>query len=555
MSEPVEIIDWLLNEAPSVRKAALDRHPETLDVLMEHARQELMALSPLGMAQVVNSKHRMLPHLDYLDREFAKAVKKVEQGESQFIRISMPPRSGKSVTSSEYLPLWLLEKHPDWKVGLISHSPSLAASWGRQIRRMVEDRSNGLSIQVASDAGSVTDWETTHRGGVSSRSVGQSITGRGFKVLIVDDVVKDYADAASETKRQAVRDWWLTTARTRLEPPSLVVAIGTRWHEDDFTGWVDSTGDPFQVIEFPAIAVENDVLGREPGDPLLSPFILETREEALERWKATEISVGPYAWAALYQQTPQPADGSVFERHWWRYWTTDPELESDTTVLLDLDKGSSMTWLDSWDLAVQAKETADWSVGQRWAKDSQGRRFLIASSRKRTAFTETLATMREWAKADSENGTGKYVHKRLVEQAANGFAIIDTLQRELSGVIGISPKGSKEVRARAVTPEVAKGLVHLPHPSEPGNEWVHGLLHELTMFPTSKHDDQVDALTQALNAMTDVGNAGIVIPGQGRYGAKGNPPPQERQAPGISMPGMSPLGGNRLNAARTMGRR
>lgn len=491
---------WLSNASREEQLRFLREHPELADDVAELARGALRKLSPLGLALTLDSKHRTLPHLDYLDRRLAQAVKDVERGKSRFIRVSMPPRSGKSVTSSEYLPLWLLSNHPDWPIGLISHSPSLASGWGRQVRRLIEAHGPELGLHIASDAGAVTDWETTKGGGVSSRSVGQSITGRGFKVLIVDDVVKDYADAASETKREAMQDWWQTTARTRIEPPSLVVVIGTRWHEGDFTGWVSTTGDDFEIIEFPAIALDNDVLGREPGDPLFSPFIVETREEALARWDDLKTSVGPYAWAALYQQDPKPAGGAIFKEEWWRYWTTDPDLVSETTVLLDPSTMHSRgTWVDSWDIAIQDTENSDYSVGQRWFKDNQGRSFLVGQSRTQTTFTNTLEILRKWGKADSLRGTGGFVSKRLIEQAANGYALIDTLKKELSGVTGIIPRGSKEVRAMACTPEVARGDVYLPHPAEDGNSWVHGLLGELAAFPTGKHDDQVDALTQALN--------------------------------------------------------
>lgn len=499
MSSMDEVIDYLVKAPPAKRKSALDNHPDTVSAVLEGVKKEMMSLSPLSLARVVDEGHRSLPHLDYLDAKLHAAVRQVESGKSAYLRISMPPRSGKSVTCSEYLPLWLLSQHPDWKIGLISHAPALAAGWGRQIRRMVEEDSVGHGLRIASDAGSVTDWETTERGGVTSRSVGQSITGRGFRVMIIDDVVKDHADAASESRREAVREWWNTTARTRLEPPALVVVIGTRWHEDDFTGWVDTAGDPFETIIFEAIATEDDVLGRKPGDPLYSPFIAETREEALLRWKQTERAVGPYAWSALYQQSPQPAGGSVFHRDWFKFWTRDPELVSESTVLfVPEDHGMELMWLDSWDLAIEAKETADYTVGQRWAKDGENRRFLVGQSRKQTEFVDTVSTMRSWAQPESLHGTGRYVRRRLVEKAANGPAVISTLKREMGGIEPIQARGSKEIRAHAVTPEVADGMVYLPHPLETGNEWVHLLLDELTAFPTAKHDDQVDALTQAL---------------------------------------------------------
>ena len=506
-----KVIDWLVGEPPSYRKRALRRHPETVEALESRVRQELADLSPMGLAQQIDSGYKSRPHLDHLDRVLARAVNRVEAGESVFIRVSEPPRSGKSVLCSQFFPLWVLRRHPSWKIGLVSYSDSLAAGWGRQVRRFVEDERLSLGLNIASDAGAVKDWETTKGGGVTARSIGMGITGRGFKVLIVDDAVKDYADAHSEAKREATRQWWQTTARTRLEPPSLVLVVGTRWHLDDFTGWVETTGDPFETVEFPAIAEQHDALGREPGDPLMSPLLEETREEALSRWHSIRRAVGPYSWAALYQQTPLPAEGAVFNIDRFRYWCRNPNLVSDNCVLFDPTTVKKGVWLDSWDLASEAKESADYSVGQRWVKVG-GDRFLVSQSRAQTAFTETLAKIEAWARPESELGTGKHVKLRLIEKAAVGRAILDTLQRKVSGFVGIDPRGSKEQRARAVTPEIESGNVFLPHPSEA--VWVAEFIAELQSFPSGKHDDCVDALSQALGRLGSekVSSGGEALP-------------------------------------------
>lgn len=554
------VLDLLIDSTDDERAELIRSNPEALARLLEETTKELAELSPLGLAKTINPGHRDLPHLDYLDAQLTRAVRRVEGGESVFIRISMPPRSGKSVSTSEYLPLWILKRHPDWKIGLLSHSPSLAASWGRQIRRMVELKDSG--IEVARDAGAVTDWETTERGGVTSRSVGQAVTGLGFKVMIVDDAVKDYADAASETKREALREWWRTTARTRIEPPSLVIVIGTRWHEDDFTGWVSTTGDPFENIVFPAIASEGDVLGRSPGDPLYSPFITETREEALARWKSVETSVGSYSWSALYQQTPSPAKGLIFNTDDWRYWTTDPEHLSKTldgskvdpkgrTILLDPATLVGATWLDSWDLTFKGAKTSDYVVGQRWARSGVDR-YLIAQQRGQWSFIEQIEKIQNWAKKDDHalSPYGQYVHKIIIEDSANGPAVVSTLKDKISGIKPVKVRGSKQERARAITPEIESGNVYLPHPSMPGYEWVQLFLDEHRNFPTGKNDDMVDTLSQALLELRTPGRGGIVMPGGGAA-TGGLPIPGQGGGRG----GYGHLGGDRVTAARTMGPR
>lgn len=400
-----------------------------------------------------------------------------------------------SQMSSVYLPVWMLRGHPDWRLGLISHSPDLAVGWGRQVRRIIERHGPSLGLKIAEDAGAAAQWQTSAGGGIVSRSApGQSVTGLGFKVLILDDVTKDFATAHSAAHREILWDWWRANSRTRLEPPSLVVVIGTRWHEDDFIGRLlspeyDGRPADWEVISFPAIAEHDDLLGRQPGQPLYSPLLEETEEQAIARWDDIRASVGSYAWASLYQQRPAPAQGKIFNTEWWRYWTTDPgRADGDRVVQLNpMTDLTHAAWLDSWDMAFKATTASDYVVGQRWARTG-ARRYLIAQQRGRWTFTQTLDRMRRWG--DGAGPYGHLVHRRLVEDKANGTAILDTLRDQISGLIPVNPGESKEARARAVTPEVEAGNVFLPHPGDPGNDWVSDLLAELRDFNSGAHDDQ-----------------------------------------------------------------
>jgi predicted phage terminase large subunit-like protein len=227
--------------------------------------------------------------------------------------------------------------------------------------------------------------------------------------------------------------------------------------------------------------------------------------------------VGTYAWSALYQQRPSPSKGAIFNTDWWRYWTTVPALCSKTDdgeidpdgriVLLDPEEDlKAATWLDSWDMAFKGTETSDYVVGQRWVRVAANR-FLVAQTRDRRSFTGTLAEFEAFGAREF----GNHVHRRLVEDKANGPAIIDTLRDKIAGIKPVEPNGSKEARARAVTPEIESGNVYLPHPTEA--PWVLDLISELRSFPTGAHDDQVDALTQALAELRDPGTAMITNPG------------------------------------------
>jgi predicted phage terminase large subunit-like protein len=447
--------------------------------------------SPLELAGDLHPGYRLRPHLEYLAARLVAALVDVELGYSRYLLISMPPRTGKSVLTSVYLPLWILQRHPDWRIMLLSHSPDLATGWGRQVRRLIEQHP-ALRLDLARDAGAATDWETTSGGQVLSRSIRQSITGRGAKVMLLDDIVKDFADAHSRVSRDFVWDWWTSNSRTRLEPPTLVVCVMTRWHEDDFAGRLLSTEfegspDQWEVIRLPAFAEEHDVLGRLPGEPLLSPLLDETPVEARVRWEDIKQAVGTYAFSALYQERPGPSKGTIFQDDWWKWWRPG-----------DLDEYPPTRIITSWDCTFKDTDSSDFVVGQKWGQRGADR-ILLDQVRGRWSFTETLAQMEAFCLNTPEH---------LVESAANGPAVIDVLKHKIPGMIAITPKSSKESRARAITPEVEAGNVILPATAA----WLPEYLAEFRAFPSSAHDDQVDATTQALLRLRDQGNVVTLLP-------------------------------------------
>ena len=471
--------------------------------------------SPIDLALHLEPSYVIRPHLTYLSDRLANAVKDVEGGKSRFVSVSMPPRLGKSTLTSVYFPLYAMHRHPDWEFMNLSHDPGLAAGWGRQVRREVENNSDALGVEIAKDAGAAKEWETSEGGVFLSRSIRESVTGRGAKVMILDDIVKDFAEAHSKTLRDFVWDWWTANSRSRLHPPSLVVAIGTRWHEDDFIGRLLSNeydGDPAQweVISFPALAEEpaedhpTDSLGRHPGEPLLSPIVKEDAQGALDRWQDIKQAVGSYAWQALYQQNPQPAAGAIFNNDWWRYWTREPVEDGNDRVVRLPEQFDRV--LTSWDMAFKKTDDSDYVVGQLWGVHGANR-FLLRQVRKRMSFTETLAEVKAFI-ATCVEWVPDGVHEHLVEDKANGTAVIDTLKEKIPGMIPVNPTDSKEARARAVAPTVEAGNAIIPAHAE----WVPDFLSEHKGFPNGAHDDQVDTTTQALRRMQGSGPTTILTP-------------------------------------------
>lgn len=480
----------------------------------------------------VDDNYRIRPHLKLLSDRIVDAVHDVEQGRNRMVAVSMPPRSGKSTLLSKYGPLWLLRLHPDWDIVTSSHDGSLVEEWAKADRDLIEGNP-GLGIRLARDGGAGGHWSTMEGGSLRAVSVRGPLTGRGAKVLIIDDPIKDFVDAHSATIRKALWDWWRSVAFNRLEPPYLVIVVMTRWHEDDFVGRLfnpEMEGDPekWERISLPAVAEEPgegrppDALGRSTGEPLLSPIIEEDRSQALDRLADTRRAVGTYVFNAMYQQRPAPAKGAIFDSGWWRFWTMNRANVTEDGRVRYLDP-SSLTggrWLDSWDSNFDAPEgssSGSWVVGQRWVLQGPDR-FLIAQQRGRWTFTQTISRMMVWARqVDPVNSPcGHLVHERLVEKKANGAAIIDVLKTKISGIKPITPTASKEARARSVTPECESGNVLIPYPGDPGNEWVQDWLSEVRNFPFDTTDDQVDAMTQALAVLRGAGSGTVTVPSSRR---------------------------------------
>lgn len=235
--------------------------------------------------------------------------------------IEMPPRHGKTVTTSRLFPAWFLGRNPDKRVVLVSYGATLANKNSRVARNFI--RSDAYQrlfpdIELARDSASVHTWELEgHEGGCDAMGVTGGVTGKGAHVLIIDDPIKNRQEAESAVYREGVWDAYLNDLYTRLEPGGAIIIMMTRWHKDDLIGRVLSQSErdedfedteQWTRIRMPAIAEdENDPLGRKPGEPLWA------WRYPIERLNKIARAVGRYVWAALYQQRPQPREGGLFQ--------------------------------------------------------------------------------------------------------------------------------------------------------------------------------------------------------------------------------------------------
>lgn len=467
------------------------------------AEREIARSTPGMFAKFVNGDSwRLYKHLKLLDKYLMKAV----SGECKRLIVQIPPQHGKSMLISEHLGVWYLGNNPDNAVMLCSYEADYAKTWGRKARRLMEKWGPALfGIQVAKDTRAADNWEIEGRRGVfQTAGVGGPVTGKRAHLLIIDDPVKNAADAMSPTMRERNKDWFRTTSSTRLQKYSTVIVVQTRWHDDDLAGWLQNEfPDMWTVVNMPAISWgegdlpederQPDPLGRAPGEALCPG--LHPIENLLEKMRL----MGEFWFSALYQGRPVPSSGGIFKEACFKYWAWNPEecltkqggrIYGDLPVELP-EKFDYL--IQSWDMTYKKTTDSDWVVGQIWGAHGADR-YLLAQFRDRCGFGQTVKAV----ELMSATYFGKMTRDKLVEFRANGPAVVAVLQRKIAGFKDVEPEGSKEARAHGCVFQFESGNVYFPHPGEKGNEWVAGLLYEFKFFPAARHDDQVDCATQAL---------------------------------------------------------
>lgn len=407
-------------------------------------------------------------------------------------------------------------RNPDARIIIASYERGVARRWGRTIKQDIAQHGDVLGLRVSGDSSAAHEWQLDgHAGGVYCVGIGGALTGRPADVCVVDDPHKGRKEADSAVQRENVWDWWTETARTRFGVDTPVIVIATRWHEDDLSGRLIAQ-DPgaWTVINIPARAAhdpakgETDPLGREPGEYLEStrgrhltaPIGKCTlHPDGIEKatgervpccdWDDIERAVGSRGWEALYQGNPTPATGLIFQKGWWQYyehpqWT---QREDGSCWAIGFDEV-----IQSWDMTFKDTEGTDFVVGQVW-----GRRgiqaFLLDQVHDRMGFVDTCQALL--------NLTAKWPQAalKLIEDTANGPAVINSLRRKVGGMVPVRPDGSKTERAAAVSPYVEAGDVLLPDVKIA--PWVAGLVTEAAQFPQSPNDDRIDATSQALHRL------------------------------------------------------
>jgi len=405
------------------------------------------------------------------------------------LMVFMPPRHGKSELVSRKLPAFLLGRDPNCSIIATSYSADLAQRMNRDVQRIIDSPEYGAvfpetslygkNIRIVANGSFLRNSDifevVGHRGTYRSAGVGGGITGMGADYIIMDDVIKNREEANSLTYREKLWDWYTSTLYTRQEKDASILLTVTRWHEDDLAGRLlkaaaSGNGDKWDVLSLPAIKEYEDC----PYDPRVIGAALWENKFNLDKLADIKKTIGTYNWAALYQQRPSALEGNLFKREWWKYYIVMPSGFDEIII--------------SADCAFKGSDDSDYVVIQVWGRKG-AMRYLIDQVRDKMTFSATIVTMRnlsyKWPTA----------YRKLIEDKANGTAVIDTLKSEITGLIPVNPEGGKIVRAQAASPLVEAGNICIPAPAIA--PWISDFIEEFASFPNGAHDDQVDSMTQA----------------------------------------------------------
>lgn len=432
---------------------------------------------------------------EHPDRDHDPAVYK--------LAVSAPPRHGKSFLISQHVPMWILTRHPTWRVGLASYEHDFATDWGKKVKAHLREKGADFGVKVSADSQANANWDLARTGGgMNTTGAGGPFTGRGFQWIVIDDPIKNAEEALSVVKREGDWSWWLTTARTRREPiqqtdqhgvehptPGRVILMATRWHEDDLRGRVEQQeAHEWRFVNLPALADFTltggaDPMGRAEGEALCPQRF---PRQTLEGLRATDEQ-----WfQAMYQGSPFIEGGGIFARPFLYHRRKGESFElTDRDGAVTYVEASKCKWFATSDWAATTKTYSDYSVIAVWAVTPERKLLLTALWRRRMEAPDHRA----WATDTWQSLQPRPLYLG-VEAKTYGLDLIQELIRDaVVSVKRLDPDTDKVARAVPAGMATKNGLVYFPADAE----WLGEFEHELLAFPNGTHDDMVDCLAYA----------------------------------------------------------
>ena len=402
--------------------------------------------------------------------------------------IETPPQHGKSMTLTESLPSWVMGKWPEWRIILGSYNDESAERFARRNKEKVRAFGDQLFHIQIGRIDRATEFELDgHLGRLISRGIMSGVTGNPANLMIIDDPIKNRAEADSPSYRKKLWDEWQNSFKSRLAAHAKVIVIATPWHEADMLATLLQTEDNIRLIRLPVEAEENDPLGRAVGEPLCPE--LGKDQTWLEQFRSSYLADpdgGQRAWTSLYKCSPRVEGGNLVQRSWWKAYNPKEVMAFATEVI-------------SVDAAFKDADSNDFVAITVWGKLGNDY-YLRYCLNRHLDFTSTLAAIRQ-VKTLYPNARSV-----LIEDKANGSAIINVLQKEMF-CIPVNPRGGKVARVNAVSAAIESGHVYVPEDAP----WLSEYLDQWSAFPAGAHDDMVDSSSQALSYLL-YSNGGTVAP-------------------------------------------
>jgi predicted phage terminase large subunit-like protein len=473
-------------------RAALERARQLVEEL--RTREAEVSLH----AFVRQAWHVLEPSTPFVDGPHIRAIclhlEAVTRGEIRRLVINMPPRHMKSLLVSVLWPVWVWIRNPSFRWLFGSYALSLSIRDSLKARRLIESpwfrRRWGHGFELTSDQNVKARYENNKTGYRIATSVGAGTTGEGGDGLVIDDA-HNIVDVDSAAVRERAAVWNDEAWSTRGNNPATAafVYVGQRSNEDDLYGHVLAKGGDIVHLCLPA-EYEVPRVKADSGDFVEAPKPVNAI--GWSDWRAAEgellwpqrfdaaalaalkLTLGTYGTAGQLQQRPTPRGGTIIQRAWLKYYDELPHDVRD--------------WMQSWDCAFKDEQDSDFVCGGTWCRRG-AQIFLVHRVKERLDITGTVDAVRAMTAAYP-----KAVLK-LVEDKANGSAVIQTLKREIAGLVPTNPEASKIARLNACSPTFEAGNVYLPRRAP----WLEDYIGELTGFPRAAHDDQVDMTSQAIN--------------------------------------------------------
>lgn len=421
-------------------------------------------------------------HHRYIAKIFEKAMRR-EIGWTRLV-IHEPPQHGKSLQGSILFPAFYMGHFPDDPIILTAYNDEHAIGFSKKIKSIIDSEPYsqifpGMELSEDTRAGKRWDLKAPHRGSLVAAGLGGGITGKGAKLLIMDDPVKNRREVEQPAFREQQKEDYRSTLKTRLHNDAIQLLQMTRWHEDDLANYLIREHG-FRYICLPAISGANDPLGRREGDALWGErFPLSLLTEIKE-------TSGSYNWSSMYQGEPAPPEGLLFKKNQF------PTIDRAP---------NGLHWVRAWDLATSERTSADFTASFKIAADVDGRVYIDSGIRGQWDWTKVRKLIKITALTEKNVFVGieaQGVQRGMIQECWSDLDLISV------GIFGIPVPDSKRVRALPVMARAEAGKLYLIK-----GPWNEAFIDEFIHFDVGEHDDQVDAISLGFH-MLALSNPGIV---------------------------------------------